>query len=70
MEEQRSCKAPVTGSSPVTSSIIGSPEYWRARAGEARAVAEQGCSSVVKSTMYEIAESYEQMAERAARYLR
>jgi len=41
------------------------PEHWRARAAEARALAEKMTCAVSKEEMIEVAEKYDQLAERA-----
>jgi hypothetical protein len=43
------------------------PEYWRERADEARAHAEQMRDPTAKRTLMEIAQNYEQLAEQAER---
>ena len=43
-------------------------EYWRERAEEARTKADQMRDPTAKITMLEIAQKYEGMAERAARW--
>jgi hypothetical protein len=43
------------------------PEYWRERADEARAQAEQVRDPTAKRTLTEIAQNYEQLAEQAER---
>ena len=44
------------------------PEYWRARAEETRTKAEQMRDPVAKATLNGIADSYEMLATRAARF--
>lgn len=41
------------------------PEHWRARADEARAVAEMMSNEETRMSMLKIAEGYEHLAERA-----
>jgi hypothetical protein len=50
--------------------LIDNPEHWRARAEEARVLAEQIDDPGAKQTMLRIAESYERLAERAAERLK
>jgi DNA-binding ferritin-like protein len=52
--------------SRVTTSLIDDAEYWRKRAEEARALAEQMKDTHTKSLMLGIAESYEKIAKWAA----
>jgi hypothetical protein len=47
-------------------SPINDPEYWRQRAGEARALADQLDGPAAKQTVLEIALGYEQVAALAA----
>jgi hypothetical protein len=42
-------------------------EYWRERAEEARAQAEQVADPTAKRTLLDIAENYEQLAAQAER---
>jgi hypothetical protein len=46
-------------------SLFDDPEHWRARAEEARTVAEQLTDPESKSTMLRIAGDYERLAEHA-----
>ena len=46
-------------------SEVGSPEHWRKRAKESRAIADQIGDSDAKAKMLAVAESYEKMATRA-----
>jgi len=45
---------------------IDDPNYWRSRADEARAIADQLNDTDAKRTMLDIAAGYERMAARAA----
>ena len=38
-------------------------KYWRARAAELRAVAEQACDPISKKTVLQIAEDYQRLAQ-------
>ena len=53
------------GTSPMPSSHINDPEHWRARAAEARAVAEHMPDPEARQTMLSIAADYEKLAKRA-----
>ena len=44
---------------------FGSPEHWRQRAKEARALAEKLSDAEAKKAMLRVAEGYELVAERA-----
>jgi hypothetical protein len=44
---------------------FGSPEYWRSRAKESCAVAEQIGDPEAKAAMFAVAQSYAKIAERA-----
>jgi hypothetical protein len=44
---------------------FGSPEHWRHRAAEARAMAEQIIDEQARKAMLDVAESYEKVAQRA-----
>lgn len=44
-----------------------SPEYWRGRASEAHAIADQMKDADARKTMLDIVKSYERLAERAER---
>jgi hypothetical protein len=44
---------------------FGSPEYWRKRAEESRAVADQIVDPDAKEAMFAVAASYEKIALRA-----
>jgi hypothetical protein len=46
------------------------PKYWRIRAEEARMVGEQMSNAESKRTMFDIAASYERLAELAEERLR
>jgi hypothetical protein len=46
-------------------SLLQDPKHWRARAAEARAVAELMDDPIAKSTMMNIAEEYEDLARRS-----
>jgi len=46
-------------------SVLDDPEHWRARAEEARSVAEQLSDPESKRTMLRIADDYERLAEHA-----
>ena len=46
---------------------IDDPAYWRSRADEARAIADQLGDEDARRTMLEIAAGYERMAARAAK---
>jgi DNA-binding ferritin-like protein len=50
----------------VPTSLIDNAEYWRKRAEEARALAEQMKDPLTQSLMLGIAESYEKIAKWAA----
>ena len=50
--------------------LIDDPGHWRARAEEARVLAEQMDDPEAKQTMLRIAESYERLSERAAERLK
>jgi DNA-binding ferritin-like protein len=50
----------------VPTSLIDDAEYWRKRAEEARALAEQMKDPHTQSLMLSIAESYEKIAKYAA----
>lgn len=45
--------------------IRNDPAHWRRRAEEARNIAEQLDDEGAKATMYEIAQSYDQLADMA-----
>lgn len=45
--------------------LFDNPQHWRERAREARAIAEQVNEPDAKRMMLEIAQTYEQLAERA-----
>jgi hypothetical protein len=47
--------------------VFGTPEHWRDRAQEARAMADNITDPDAKRAMLDIAESYEKIAERAER---
>ena len=47
--------------------ISSDPQHWRARADEARAMAEKITDPHAKAAMLEIARNYEHIAERAER---
>lgn len=49
----------------VARSPLNDPAHWRARAIEARAVADQLSDPVSKAMMLNVAEGYEQLARRA-----
>jgi hypothetical protein len=46
---------------------INSPEHWRERAEEVRALAETVDDAAVKSKLLEVAAEYDRLAERAAK---
>jgi hypothetical protein len=48
-----------------SASLLNNPEHWRKRAGEARRVAEELNDAEQRKTMFEIAEAYDRIAERA-----
>ena len=48
-------------------SILDDPDHWRARAEEARALADQMTSDDTKETMLRIAKDYDRLAELAER---
>ena len=50
-------------------SPLGDPEYWRSRAEEARAQADQMRDPDAKRTLLNIAKNYDQLAEQAEAYL-
>ena len=45
--------------------LFDNPKHWRERASEARAIADQVNEPEAKRMMLEIAQTYEQLAERA-----
>jgi hypothetical protein len=45
--------------------LLKDPAHWRARAAEARRVADTVADPKARQSMLEIAESYERLAERA-----
>jgi hypothetical protein len=47
------------------SSHLNDPEYWRDRAKEARAIAEDMADPVYKQKMLDVAANYEYLAKRA-----
>ena len=47
------------------SSILYDADHWRARADQARTLAEQMTDPLSKATMLKIAEGYEEMAKHA-----
>jgi hypothetical protein len=49
----------------VPHAISSDPKHWRARADEARAMAEKITDAKAKLAMLEIAKNYEHIAERA-----
>jgi hypothetical protein len=49
---------------------IKDPKYWRARAKQARAEADQMLDPKVKQALLGIAENYDQLAERAEAMVR
>ena len=51
---------------PIHSSPVNDPAYWRQRAEEARALADQLDEPVTKQIVLTIAEGYEQVAALAA----
>jgi hypothetical protein len=51
----------------VPHAISSDPQHWRARADEARAMAEKITDPQAKAAMLEIARNYEHIAERAER---
>jgi hypothetical protein len=48
---------------PLNANLNGSPDYWRARAEEARTRSEQVSDSVTKALILETADSYERIAK-------
>ena len=50
----------------MTPEILDDPNHWRARAEEARTLADQMGDEKSKQTMLRIAADYERMAEHAA----
>jgi len=46
-------------------SILDNAEHWRARAAEARALANLLDAPVAKRNMFDVAESYEEIAKHA-----
>lgn len=50
-----------------TSPAGGTPEFWRKRALEARAKADNAGDPVAKKTLAQIANSYDRLAHRAER---
>ena len=49
--------------------ILDNPAHWIARAEEARTIAEQLTDPEASKTMFQIAESYEQLAKNAQKRL-
>jgi hypothetical protein len=47
--------------------LIDDPEHWRQRAKESRALADQLADPTAKQTLFEIAQSYERLAELTER---
>jgi hypothetical protein len=50
--------------------IFNDPEHWKARANEARALAQQMTDPVGRERMLEIAEQYDRLVARAVERLR
>jgi hypothetical protein len=48
------------------SSLLNDPQHWRARAREARAIAEETDNPMVRRSMSRIAEEYDRVAQKAA----
>jgi hypothetical protein len=44
---------------------LNDPNHWRARASEARALAEQEHDPISKAMILQVAEDYDRLAERA-----
>jgi hypothetical protein len=44
---------------------LSDPNHWRARAKEARALAEQEHDSISKAMILQVADEYDRLAERA-----
>lgn len=51
----------------MVSSFTNDPEYWRGRAEEARATAEQMRDPSSRAALFKIAEGYEYLAANAAK---
>lgn len=49
----------------IESHSVDDPRHWRARAEEARTMAETLSDPVARKSMLEIAEAYDRMAQRA-----
>ena len=54
------------GCSMLIAPHLNDPEYWRDRAEQARALAEQTTSERTKKMMFKIADDYDQLAVTAA----